>query len=156
MTPEETIDQLNALIQVCKDGQQGFETAAENVRNSELETMFRNYAKQRAGFARELQDQVERLGGKPADSGNLGGAMHRGWMNVKAGLSGGDSGSLIAACESGEDSALAAYDQAAHTALTGQAASVIEKQFQQIKEAHTRISRLKHEIEDGTQFPKNQ
>lgn len=155
MTQDEITDRLNELIQVCRDGERGFETAANDVQNSELETMFRGYAKQRAGFARELQAEVERLGGKPSDSAHAGSVVHRAWMNVKSSLSGGDPATLIAACESGEDSALAAYDQAAHAVLTGSPSSLIEKQFQQIKEAHTRISRLKHEMEDGTRFPKN-
>ena len=32
MTAEETVDQLNGLIQVCKDGENGYHQAAENVR----------------------------------------------------------------------------------------------------------------------------
>ncbi len=156
MTQEDTIDQLNALIQVCKDGEQGFRTAADNVNNSELETMFRGYAKQRAEFGRELQAEVERLGGKPSESGNLGGAMHRGWMNLRSSLTGGDPVALVAACEGGEDSALAAYDRAAHTAVTGKTRSLIDKQYQQVKETHVRLSRLKGEMDDGTRFPENE
>jgi len=156
MTRDETLDLLNELVRISKDGEQGYLTAAENIHNSELETMFRGYAKQRAEFARELQAEVERLDGKPAESGNLGGAVHRGWMNLKAGLSGGDPGALIAACESGEDSALAAYDRAANaTTITGKPKALIDKQFQQVKETHTRLARLRREIEDGTVFPKN-
>ena len=152
---EDTIHELNDLIQICKDGEQGYQTAADNVQNTELETMFRGYAKQRAGFARELQAEVERLGGKPAESGNVGAAIHRGWMNLKAGLSGGDPGAAIAACESGDDSALAAYDRVANTEMTGKSRALVEKQFQQVKETHTRLVRLKVEVEDGTRFPKN-
>jgi uncharacterized protein (TIGR02284 family) len=35
------IDQLNRLIAVNKDAEGGFLAAAENVQNSELETLFR-------------------------------------------------------------------------------------------------------------------
>ncbi len=153
---QDIIDQLNELIQICKDGEQGYQTAAENVHNTELETMFRGYAKRRADFARELQTEVERLGGEPSQSGNMGAAMHRGWMNFKSSLSGGDPAGLIAACESAEDSALAAYDRAAHTDVTGKTRALIDKQLQQVQEAHTRLARLKGEGEDGARFPKNE
>ncbi len=156
MTQDETIDQLNELIEVSKDGEEGFQTAAENIRNTELETMFRGYAKQRADFARELRTEVDRLGGSPRESGNLGAAVHRGWMNLRSALSGGEPGSLVAACESGEDSALAAYDRAARTNMTGRSRSLIEKQLQQVRETHTRLARLKSELADGTRFPKNE
>lgn len=156
LAQEDTVEMLNDLIQTCQEGEQGYRTAADDVQNSELETMFRGYAKQRGNFVRELQAEVERLGGKPSESESLGAALHRGWMNVKSTLSGGDIGGIIAACESGEDSALAAYDRAARTDVTGKTRTLIDKQFQQVKEVHTRLHRLKEEIKDGTRFPKNE
>ncbi len=153
---EDTLDMLNDLIRTCKEGEEGYRTAADDVQNSELETMFRGYAKQRANFVRELEVEVERLGGKPYESDGLGAALHRGWMNLKASLSGGDAGAIIAACESGEDSALAIYDRAARTDVTGKTRTLIDKQFQQVKEVHTRLHRLKEEIKDGTAFPTNE
>lgn len=152
---EDTIGELNDLIQICKDGEQGYQTAAETVNNTELETMFRGYAKQRAAFVRELEAEVERLGGQSSESGNVGAAIHRGWMNLKATLSGGDPGAAIGACESGDESALAAYDRVANTDITGKVRALVEKQLQQVKETHTRLLRLKLEVEDGTRFPKN-
>ncbi len=156
LTQEETISALNDLIQVCKDGEQGYRTAAENVKNSELETMFRGYAKQRAEFARELQAEVKRLGGEPADSGNVGAVLHRGWMDVKSALTGGDPGSIIAACEGGDENANAAYSRVASTDVSGKTRVLVDKQWQQIKEAQTRTHRLKTEIQDGTRFPANE
>lgn len=155
LSQEDTVHLLNELIQICKDGERGYQTAADNVRNSELETVFRGYAKQRTEFARELQAEVERLGGQASDSGNIGAALHRSWMNVKSSLSGGGSAGMLSTCESGEDNALAAYDRAARTSITGKTRVLVEKQLQQIREAHTRIHRLKDEIEDGTEFPEN-
>ena len=90
MIKDETIDLLNELIHVCKDGEHGYRTAAEDVRNSQLQSVFSEYAKQRSSFARQLQAEVERLGGAATDSGTLTAAAHRGWMDLKAALSGGD------------------------------------------------------------------
>jgi uncharacterized protein (TIGR02284 family) len=156
VTAEETIEHLNGLIAVCKDGEHGYATAAEHVRNSELTTVFADYAKQRARFARELQAEVERLGGVPSDSGTLTAALHRGWIDVKSALSGGDAGGIIAACETGEDSAQAAFERVVNTDISGQSRSLIEKQYRQIEEAHKRMLRLKEEAADGAEFPKNE
>lgn len=156
ITREDEIDVLNELIQVSKDAEQGYRTAAENVTNSELETVFRGYAKQRAGFVQELEAEFERLGGRDSDSGTLSGALHRGWMDLKSALSGGDPRGMVAACESGEERAEAAYARAATTGISGKGRSLLEKQWQQVKEAHKRMHRLKDEMEDGTRFPKNE
>lgn len=147
---------LNDLIRTCQDAEQGYRTAADDIKNSELETVFRGYATQRGNFVRELQAEVERLGGKPVESGSLGAALHRGWMNVKSSLSGGDTTAIVAACESGEDTALAAYERAVRTDVTGKTRALIDKQLQQIQETHTRLHRLKEEVKDGTGFPVNE
>jgi len=78
LTPEETVDRLNGLIQVSRDGEHGYRTAAADVHNSEMQTIFEEYAHQRAGFVKELETEVERLGGTPAQSGSIAAAVHRG------------------------------------------------------------------------------
>ncbi|MGI8742270.1 MAG: ferritin-like domain-containing protein [Bryobacteraceae bacterium] len=156
MTNEETIDHLNGLIEVCKDGEQGYLEAAKTVHNSQVTTIFNEYAKQRAHFARDLQTEVERLGGSPPDHGSLTAALHRGWMDLKSVLSGGDAGAIIAACETGEDSAQAAFERVVNTDISGHSRSLVEKQWQKIQEAHKHMLRLKAEGASGAEFPKNE
>jgi uncharacterized protein (TIGR02284 family) len=156
MAHDETIDQLNQLIRINKDGESGFLTAAEDVKNSELESLFRNYSKQHAKFAAELQDEIERLGGHFADSGTLGGALHRGWLDVKSALSGHSAAAILKSCETGEDSAVAAYTRAADANPSGQTNALLEKHGRQITEFHTRLCRLVEETKDGVEFPTNE
>ena len=66
---EQVIATLNDLIQTCRDGQEGFRTAAEGVRSAELCERFQTYARQRASFIGELQDEVRRLGGGAQEGG---------------------------------------------------------------------------------------
>jgi uncharacterized protein (TIGR02284 family) len=155
VTPNEAIPLLNDLIETCKDGEQGYQTAAEHVQNTQLKTIFSDYAKQRGEFARHLQAEVERLGGNPTDSGTVTAALHRGWMDLKSALSGGDGAAIIAACETGEDSAAAAFERVVNMELTGQTKSLVEKQWRQIKEAHAHMLLLKEEAA-GSDFPKNE
>src|SRR5271169_6497355 len=105
MTTEDTIEHLNGLTETCKDGELGYRTAAANARNTQLESVFTDYSKQRGHFARALQGEVERLGGTSTDSGTPTATVFRGWIHLKSALSGNDGGAIIAACETGEETA---------------------------------------------------
>jgi len=155
MTKEDTAAQLNGLIEVCKDGENGYNTVAGHVHNTELRTVFEGYAKQRAQFSRALQAEVERLGGSPVNSGTLTGAMYRGWIDLKAIVTGGDPGAIAAVCENGEDSAQAAFERVVNTDISGESRTLIEGQWRKIQEAHSRMAGLKEQISSGTEYPKN-
>ena len=94
-TNDEVISTLNNLIETCKDGQEGFRTAAEGVKNSDLKTLFNTYSQQRAQFAGELQNEVGRLGGDPEKTGSIAATLHRGWINIKSTVTGEDEGAVI-------------------------------------------------------------
>src|SRR5688572_31469331 len=100
---DEVISTLNGLIEICKDGQDGFKTAAEGVERSELKTLFYEFSQQRATFAGELQNEVRRLGGDPEKSGSVAASLHRGWIDIKSAVTGKDDNAVIAECERGED-----------------------------------------------------
>src|SRR5687768_18117427 len=82
------ISTLNGLIEICKDGQNGFKEAAEGIERSDLKSLFYEFAQQRSQFAGELQTLVQSLGGDPENSGSTLGAMHRGWINIKSAVMG--------------------------------------------------------------------
>ncbi|HWW76971.1 MAG TPA: PA2169 family four-helix-bundle protein [Pyrinomonadaceae bacterium] len=138
----EVIRTLNGLIETCRDGQEGFRTAAEGVQSSELKELFHSYSRQRASFVGELQDEVRRMGGEAEDSGSTTAALHRGWMGLKAALSGGDDRAVLAECERGEDAALSNYRAALGTDMPASARSMVERQFAEVKEAHERVRNL--------------
>lgn len=152
----DTIDDLNHLIEINRDAEAGFRTAAENIRNTELETLFGNYSGQHAKFVAELQREIERLGGNYTESGTVGGALHRGWMDLKSAVSGHSSAAMLTSCQSGEESAVAAYDRATDANPTGQTHTLLTKHRQQIDEFCTRLTRLVKETKDGVEFPANE
>jgi uncharacterized protein (TIGR02284 family) len=140
---DNVISTLNNLIETCKDGQNGFQTAADGVKNSELKTLFHTYSQQRAAFAGELQNEVRRLGGDPEKTGSLAATLHRGWIDIKSAVTGEDEGAVISECERGEDSAKRNYEDAlADENLPGNIRSLVERQYAQVKEAHDRIRAL--------------
>ena len=156
MTNEEAIDQLSGLISVCKDGERGYREAAETVSNAQVRSIFNEYEKQRAHFVRDLQTEVEGLGGNPPDHGSMSAVFHRGWMDLKSVLSGGDAGALIAACESGEDAALTAFERVANKDISGHTRTVVETQWRKIQEARQHMLRLKTEMSSGAESPMNE
>ncbi len=139
---DEVISTLNNLVETCKDGQNGFRTAAEGVKNSELTALFNNYSQQRGQFASELQNEVRTLGGDPEKTGSTAAALHRGWINIKSTVTGEDEGAVISECERGEDSAVKAYEEALKQELPTNVRAIVETQFARVKEAHDRIRSL--------------
>src|SRR5436189_5378953 len=87
MTNDQTIDELNKLIETCKDGEYGFKSCAEHVKSADLKTIFMHRAEDCAKGARELQSLVSRLGGKPETDSSASGTMHRGRVAVVGTLS---------------------------------------------------------------------
>lgn len=139
---EEVVSTLNNLIETCRDAREGFKTAAEGVSNAELKELFVAYARQRAGFAGELQDEVRRLGYEPDASGSVTASLHRGWMGLKAAATGGEESSILTECERGEAAALAVYRAAFNVDVPATVRAIIERQFAEVKEAHNKIRNL--------------
>ena len=135
---------LNNLIETLKDGQEGFKQAAESVRNPALKTLFSDYSQQRSRFAIALQSE-SRLPGEtePETSSSTSGALHRGWMNLKSAITGGDEHAILAECERGEDSAVEEYKKALDNGLSPSAQELVSRQFADIKAAHDRIKSLR-------------
>ncbi len=139
---DEVISTLNNLVETCKDGQNGFRTAAEGVKDTKLTTLFNTYSQQRGQFAAELQNEVRRLGGEPGETGSTAAVLHRGWINIKSAVTGEDEGAIISECERGEDSAVKAYEEALKNNLQGDVKMLVERQFSQVKEAHDLVRSL--------------
>jgi uncharacterized protein (TIGR02284 family) len=141
MKKENTL--LNDLIETLKDGQEGFKQAAEGVSDPRLKSLFRDYSEQRLRFATALQSEARRHGETdPETSSSATGALHRGWINIKSAITGGDEHAILAECERGEDSAVEEYKKALADGLSPSAQELVSTQFAEIKAAHDRIKSL--------------
>jgi uncharacterized protein (TIGR02284 family) len=142
MAVSKAISTLNDLIQICRDGENGFRTAAEGMKDAHVKALFERYGRQRAEMARELQQEVRKLGGSAEESGSTSGALHRGWMNIKSLVTGNDDNAIIAEAERGEDAAKAAYAQALKEDLPAGVRTLIQSQADIVKRAHDEVRAL--------------
>jgi uncharacterized protein (TIGR02284 family) len=143
MDNNDVISTLNSLIKTSKDGEEGFSLSAENVSDPELKRIFRDRAERCAIGARELQEQVQRLGGDPSDSGSASGALHRAWTNVKGSVTGRDDKAILNEVERGEDVAVESYEKALKENLPADIRALVERQYQGVKQNHDRVKQLR-------------
>ena len=139
MGNEEVITILNGLIETCKDGQDGYRTAAENITNSEFRRLFHIFSQQRAQFVTELQAEVHRLGGDLRESGSSASWLQRGWENLKRAIGSAHEMSIIAACQRGEEATVNNYQEALKADLPLDVQYVVKRQYMDIKDAYDRI-----------------
>jgi uncharacterized protein (TIGR02284 family) len=140
--PNKTISILNGLIETCRDGQQGFAEAAQHIRNPNWKAYCLEQSRSRAQFVGELQQEVQRLGGAPENLGTAAAALHRAWIDLKSALGGNDE-SIMAACETGEDSAIQEYQRALKEDLPENVWAIVMRQYQSVQSAHDQVKALR-------------
>ncbi|MGE5384566.1 MAG: PA2169 family four-helix-bundle protein [Betaproteobacteria bacterium] len=147
MKNEDIISTLNDLIETCKDGEYGFRACAEHVHSTDLATLMIRRADECQQAARDLQAVVAECGGKPDTGGSATGAVHRGWVAVRATLAGYDDLAMLQECERGEDAALERYrDALEKKELPGTIRSIVERQFQGVKRNHDQVRDLRDRL----------
>src|SRR6266480_7816515 len=126
MDKEDVISTLNDLIETSRDGEEGFRTCAEGVKNARLKEVFEHAASRCAQAVSELQAKVRSLGGDPENRGSVSGSLHRGWVNIKSTITGMDEAAVLAECERGEDVAKGVYENALKKDLPADLRSMVE------------------------------
>jgi uncharacterized protein (TIGR02284 family) len=143
MDNDDIISTLNELIETSKDGEAGFRTCAEDIRDPQLKKLFLNRAQSCATAATELQQLVRTYGGDPETSGGLGGALHRRWVDIKSTISGHSDEAVLAECERGEDVAVRSYRNALEKSLPSEVRALVERQYQGVLKNHDMVKGLR-------------
>ena len=143
---EDVIDALQDLVECCKDGEYGFRACAEQAQRQDLKSTFLQRADDCRSAAQELNDQIRSLGGKTEDGGSAMGALHRGWVSVKAALSTYDDKAVLEEAERGEDNAKARYTKALKKPLPANIKLIVERQMQGVQRNHDQIKMLRDQV----------
>jgi len=143
---ENTIDVLNDLIEINNDRIAGYEKAADEARNIDvdLRAIFSRMAEESRQYASELSSEVVKLGGKPDTGTTASGKIYRAWMDVKATFTGKDRHSILASCEFGEDAAQKAYKSALEEQdINADIRSIITEQKSALRTSHDLIKQYR-------------
>jgi len=143
---DDVIEVLDDLAECSKDGEYGFRACAEQAERQDLKSLFLQRADDCRKAAQELYAQIRTLGGKPDDGGTTAGALHRGWVAVKATLSTYDDKAVLEECERGEDSAVAQYRKALKQDLPPAIKQLVERQAQGAQRNHDQIKALRDQF----------
>lgn len=135
------------LISTCRDAEQGFRAAADAVKQPALKEMFEHYSEQRGHFATELQEAVKSMGFDTSHPSGVGGVVHGAWMAIKGVLTGHNEGAILIETERGEDWSLKAYRDALEINLPVSIRSIIEQQYEQVRDAQQHIKLLREAVE---------
>ena len=139
MQNDNVVSVLNNLIETCKDGEIGFQTAADGLTSPTLKAKFREYSLERGDFARALQAEVRGLGGEPEVDGSTSASLHRGWIDLKAAITGKSDHAILAEAERGEDVAKAAYQSALKEAFPAGVAALVQEQAARVRAVHDAV-----------------
>ena len=142
----DVIDVLRDLVECSKDGEYGFRACAEQAQRADLKTTFLQRADDCRAGAQELNELIRQCGGKPSDHGSAMGAIHRGWVAVKATLSTYDDKAVLNECERGEDNAKTRYRKALEKPLPPHIKQVVERQMQGVQRNHDQVKMLRDSI----------
>jgi uncharacterized protein (TIGR02284 family) len=140
---DDTVSVLNELIETSKDGERGFEKAAEDAHDAELKSLFGECARRCREGAAELQALVRAEGGSPENTGSAAAAVHRGWMSLKEAVSSRDDKAILEECERGEDHAKAKYRKALEQNLPPDIRATVDRQYQGVLANHDRVRMLR-------------
>jgi uncharacterized protein (TIGR02284 family) len=131
------------LSKLLNDGEKGFRTAAEDTKDGELQAVYLRRAQDCATGAADLQQRVVRLGGNPDEGGSVAGAVHGGWVNLKAAVSGRTDLAILEECERAEDVAKARYRKALEETLPEDIRVVVQRQYDGVMRNHDQIRDLR-------------
>lgn len=127
-TFSDVIATLNDLIETCRDGINGFQTAAEGVSSPIAKEVFLSRVHLIQKGLGDLDAAVQRLGGEPTDHGHPTAPMHRAWINIKSAVSDGDDKAIIDEVVRGEEVAVKHYREALAKPLPADVRAMVEMQ----------------------------
>jgi len=149
MEDKKAIDVLNKLIEINNDRIEGYETASKETEDTELKTLFTEFAQTSQEWNGDLIDEVNQLGGDPVEGTKTSGKFFRAWMDVKSALTGKDRKAILNSCEYGEDVAVNTYKKVLENNtddLTEDQLAMVEEQYDMIKADHDMVKSLRDSL----------
>ncbi len=138
---------IRTVIEVLHDGERGFASLSEHLKEPRLKMFFKEESVNRGRFASELEVALSTIVGKDVrEGGTASGTIHRAWAEVKGSLGGSDH-TLLETAEQGEDAAKKAYTEALKvTDLPGNVRAILLQQQPHIQASHDKVRSFRDAI----------
>ncbi len=143
MTDDEKV--AKELVETLKDGEDGFASAAERLRDSdrsEWAATLQRLSEQRADFRGEIIELGHEYDDDVDESGTVTAALHRGWISLKDALTGDDAGRVLASAVTGENHAVSEYEKALEHDLSSGFREVVARQHASVLAARDEVVAL--------------
>ncbi|PSJ15899.1 ferritin-like domain-containing protein [Nitrosomonas supralitoralis] len=149
MNNEKNIDLLNGLIDISRDGVEGFKKCADDAHDSQLKMYFEDRANNCEEAVQTLSAEVRQYGGEPDASGTTKGALHRVWIDIRTALTNKDNLAVLEECERAEDTAVTAYENALKEEMPDSLRTLIVRQLEGARKNHERVRQLRDEARNN-------
>lgn len=152
MENSKTIDVLNTLITINNDRIEGYETASNETGEQDLKILFGQLSATSQKCKQELNIEVRKLNGTPAEGTMVSGKFFRVWMDVKAALTGKDRKAILNSCEYGEDVAKGTYESALKNDseyLSTELQALIQEQHTLLVADHDKVKALRDALAEA-------
>lgn len=137
---------LNRLARIAIDANRLYDQAADEADDADLQAALRTMSEQRKTFAQKLQNRVAVLGGKPAETGEATGAIHRSFLALR-GLVQNDSVAAAEEVYRGETFIIEQLDRTLQGSLTAESRQMVQTEFDRVTAARVRVEQVKAQIE---------
>lgn len=134
---------LEDVVSTCKDGVEGYETAAGEIEDGSIKTLFLRFSQQRKGFIEDLKNEALKVGIELEESTTVKGFFHRTWLAAKHSLGKNTKEQTITEAMDGEKKALETYAKThADTNIPGYIHDMLKEQEHLIKVAIHQLNGL--------------
>jgi uncharacterized protein (TIGR02284 family) len=127
-TFSEVVATLNDLIETCRDGINGFRTAAEGVSSPVAKEVFLSRIHLIEKGLGDLDNAVQQLGGHAVEHGHPAASLHRAWINIKSAVTAKDDDQIIDEVVRGEEVAVKHYRDALAKPLPADIRAMVDTQ----------------------------
>lgn len=146
---EKAIDVLQELSQFVNDRIEGYKHAAEATKNPAHASYYKDLINESNQFSNQINRTISKYGGERQESTTAKGKIFRGWMDVKATITGKDEEGIINSNLYGEEWAQKAYNDALEQKeeLSENIVQMVEKQRQASLATCERLRQMKETVD---------
>jgi uncharacterized protein (TIGR02284 family) len=145
-TMTDTIEQLNELIEITRDGQRFYQHAHDEVRDVRLQVLFRDMSKSKSELIHALSAKVAANQELPASGGTFMGKLRQVYTDTKASLVSDTEATYVAQLEEAEDRILHAFEEALEHAEPDVQA-LLAAELPKVRANHDRMRSLKQSMQ---------